>query len=184
MNVLILSGSLRADSHNRQLAAAAARMLPQGSHAVFADLAGLPAYSEDLDVEGRTPASVVALREQITAADALIVATPEYNGSIPGALKNAIDWASRPRGAASTGGKPVAVIGASMSPYAAQWARQDAVRILGVAGAKPLEATVGLGASHEVFGAGGTLPAETAASLQSLVTELVVAAHAVETVAA
>ena len=175
MNVVTLVGSLRADSHNRQLAQAAAALLPAGSHVTNADFSALPFYSEELDVEGKTPDSVQALRQQLAAADAVIIATPEYNGSLPGGLKNAIDWASRPYGRGALAGTPALVLGASMSPYAAQWARGDAVRALGVAGAKPLETTVGLGSSHEAFGEGKTLPAETLAALQSAVADLLAA---------
>ena len=81
---------------------------------------------------------MTAFREAVAAADALVVATPEYNGSIPGVLKNAIDWASRPRGASALDGKPVAVISVSPSPRGAQWAREDLVKVLRVAGARTL----------------------------------------------
>ena len=96
----------------------------------------LPHYDQDLDGD-RTPESVVAFREAVAAADALVVATPEYNGSMTGVLKNAIDWASRPRGSAALDGKPAAVVSVSPSPRGAQWAREDLVKILRVAGAAP-----------------------------------------------
>lgn len=175
MNVVTLIGSLRAGSHNRLLADAAAALLPAGSHVTDVDFSTLPFYSEELDAEGRTPASVQKLRQEIAAADAVIVATPEYNGSLPGGLKNAIDWASRPYGRGSLVGMPALVIGASMSPYAAKWARGDAVRALGVAGAKPIDDTVGVGSSHEVFGAGKVLPEEALEALRAGVAALVAA---------
>lgn len=144
MNILILVGSLRSDSWTAKLTDALATLLPAGTTSqAYADLAGLPHYDQDLDTD-RPPATVVAFREALQAADAFVVATPEYNGSIPGVLKNAIDWASRPRGAASIAGKPVAVLSVSPSPRGAQWAREDAVRILRVAGAEPLEASIGV----------------------------------------
>jgi len=175
MNVVTLIGSLRAGSHNRQLAEAAAALLPAASHVSNVDFSTLPFYSEELDVEGQTPTSVQKLRQEIAAADAVIVATPEYNGSLPGGLKNAIDWASRPYGRGALTGKPVLVLGASMSPYAAKWARGDAARALGVAGAKPIDDTIGLGSSHEVFGAGKALPEETQEALRAGVASLVAA---------
>ncbi len=175
MNVVTLIGSLRADSHNRQLATATAALLPAGSHVTHVDFSSLPFYSEELDVEGQVPAPVQKLRQEIAAADAVILATPEYNGSLPGGLKNAIDWASRPYGRGSLVGMPVLVVGASMSPYAAKWARTDAVRALGVAGAKPIDDTIGLGSSHEVFGAGKALPEETVEALRAGVASLVAA---------
>lgn len=175
MNVVTLIGSLRADSHNRQLAEATAALLPAGSHVSNVDFSTLPFYSEELDVEGQTPASVQKLRQEIAAADAVIVATPEYNGSLPGGLKNAIDWASRPYGRGSLVGMPALVVGASMSPYAAKWARGDTVRALGVAGAKPIDDTIGLGSSHEFLGADKALPEETLEALRAGVASLVAA---------
>ncbi|MGL5910250.1 MAG: NAD(P)H-dependent oxidoreductase, partial [Phycicoccus sp.] len=121
MNVLVLLGSLRAASTNRQLAEAATAHLPDGVDAtVFERLAELPHYSEDLDHDDQLPESVRRLREAVADADALLLVTPEYNGSMSGVLKNAVDWASRPRGAAAASGKPAAVIGASGAPRGAQ----------------------------------------------------------------
>ncbi|MEO7351226.1 MAG: NADPH-dependent FMN reductase [Marmoricola sp.] len=148
MNILILVGSLRADSWTAQLTDAAAALLPVGTTSeVYADLVGLPHYDQDLDND-EPPAAVVAFRAAVAAADALVVATPEYNGSIPGVLKNAVDWASRPRGVAAITGKPVAVLSVSPSPRGAEWAREDAVRILRVAGAEPLEQSIGVASVH------------------------------------
>ncbi len=148
MDILMLVGSLRADSWTARLTDSVAGLLPAGvtSH-VYADLADLPHYDQDLDTD-QAPAAVVAFRSAVAAADALVVATPEYNGSIPGVLKNAIDWASRPRGAAAIADKPVAVLSVSPSPRGAQWAREDAVKILRVAGAAPLAQSVGVATVH------------------------------------
>lgn len=172
MNILVLLGSLRPDSHNRRLAQAAIGHLPAGTSAeVYGALAQLPHYSEELDgVE--VPAAATALRAAVAAADALIVVTPEYNGSLPGVLKNAIDWLSRPRGQAAIASKPTAVLAASASPRAAQWAREDAVRILKVAGAHPLEETVGVGSAWEAFAADGLVDVELDAALRALVARL------------
>ena len=121
--------------------------MPQLRHTVGVEILG----PVSLDLCEELLESVAAFRAEIAAADALLVGTPEFNGSLPGVLKNAIDWASRPRGAAPLQGMPVAVIGASASPRAAQWARQDAVGVLTVAGARPLETTVGLASSLGAF---------------------------------
>ncbi len=151
MHVLLLVGSLRADSLNRRLAAVALRHLAADTDAaIWEGLADLPHYDQDLDTDA-PPAAAVALRAAVERADALVVVTPEYNGSLPSALKNAIDWVSRPRGASVIAGKPAAVLGASMSPYAARWAREDAVRVLRVAGAAPLEETVGVPGGPAAF---------------------------------
>jgi len=148
MNILMLVGSLRAGSWTAQLSDVAAQLLPAGAEAtVYAGLGDLPHYDQDLDTD-QPPASVTAFRDAVRRADGLVVATPEYNGSMPGVLKNAIDWASRPRGTASIADKPVAVISVSPSPRGAQWAREDAEKVLRVAGAAPLEQSLGVPSVH------------------------------------
>lgn len=172
MNVLVLVGSLRTDSLNRRLAEAALRHLPAGvTGTVFEGLADLPHYSQDLDTDP-LPRVAADLREAVAAADALLVVTPEYNGSLPSALKNAIDWASRPRGAAAIAGTPAAVLAASGSPRAARWAREDAVRVLTVAGAVVIEDTVGVGSAVDAFVDGRLSDAELDGALGSLVGRL------------
>lgn len=162
MLVLGLSGSLRRDSLNSTLLRAAGAELtgagPDGHvrFEVFEGLAEIPPYNEETDIE-EVAEPVRALREAIAAADAVVIATPEYNGSVPGQLKNAIDWASRPYGRGSLAGKPVAVIGASMSPYGAKWAQADLRRVLGIAGGVPLERDLHVGSAHEAFDADGRL---------------------------
>ncbi len=176
MNILMLVGSLRADSWTARLADSVSGLLPAGtSSAAYADLAGLPHYDQDLDTDA-PPAAVVAFRAAVEAADALVVATPEYNGSLPGVLKNAIDWASRPRGAAAITGKPVAVLSVSPSPRGAQWAREDAVRILRVAGAEPLENSVGVATVHAAIVDGFFADYRVEQSLTELMHSLVEAA--------
>src|SRR5918996_4167746 len=119
MRVLAISGSLRRGSYNTALLRAARDLAPPGvAVELYKGLDAIPAFNEDL--EGSPPAAVEDLRGWIAQADALLVATPEYNGSAPGALKNALDWASRPRGTAALVGKPVAVIGASPTAYGAK----------------------------------------------------------------
>jgi chromate reductase len=136
MRILGISGSLRRDSHNSRLLLAAADALPPGAELeVFDGLRALPPYDADDDV-APAPEAVQALRNAIAAADAVVFATPEYNGTIPGVLKNAVDWASRPRGEAALLNKPVTVIGASTGMFGAVWAQADLRKSLGIAGAR------------------------------------------------
>ena len=110
--ILGIVGSLRRESYNRSALRAAAQLVPAGAKLEIFDLGGIPPFSED--DEQRPPDKVVELRRRVRAADALLFATPEYNDSIPGVLKNAIDWASRPNGDSAWNGKPAAIMGASV----------------------------------------------------------------------
>lgn len=181
MKILALVGSLRDGSTNRLLAQAALAHLPAGTEGrVWEGLADLPHYSEELDTESVDPA-VAALRAAVAEADALLVVTPEYNGAMSGVLKNAIDWASRPRGAASLAGKPAAVLAASAAPRNAIWARENAVRVLQVAGASVLPTTFGIASSFQAFDGEGRLvdtgaDGELGALVHELVREQVAAA--------
>ena len=178
-HVLVLVGSLRAGSTNQQIAEAAVRHAPDGvTLDIHAGLDRLPFYNEDVDVAGSVPAEAVAFRDAIAAADALLVITPEYNGTMPAVLKNAIDWASRPRGSAAIAGKPVAVVSVSPSPRGAQWAREDAVRILRVAGAEPLEDSVGVATVHAAIVDGFFADYRVEQALTELMHSLVAAASA------
>ena len=133
--VLALVGSLRSASVNRRLAETAATVAPQGVEvAVYEGLGEVPFYNEDLDGEPGAPTAAEALRVAANEADALLLVTPEYNGTIPAVLKNAIDWLSRPYGAGALAGKPVAVISASPSGNGAKWALEETVKALGIAG--------------------------------------------------
>ena len=157
MRVLALSGSLRRDSYNTALLRAAAEVAPQGVEVErYEGLASLPPYDADSDV-GAGPSAVQDLRERIAAADALLIATPEYNGSIPGLLKNAVDWASRPLPGSALGGKTVAVIGASTGQYGGMWAQTELRKSLGVAGARVLANGVAVPKAQERFDHEGTL---------------------------
>jgi chromate reductase len=150
MRVLGISGSLRADSLNRRLLWTAAEKLPSGVELVELDpaiLKAVPAYDQDDDHDA-VGDEVVALRAAIAEADALLFATPEYNGSVPGVLKNAIDWASRPRGEAALAGKPAAVVGASPGMFGAVWAQGDLRRILGIAGARVIDRELPIGGAE------------------------------------
>lgn len=144
MQVLGIAGSLRAGSYNRQLLQLAAENLPDGVElAVWEGLRGLPAFDED---EESTPSLAVAgFRSAVAAADAVLIVTPEYNGSIPGALKNALDWGSRPQGTSSFRGKPVAVIGASPGAFGGVWAHAETRKVLGLMGSRVVEAELSLG---------------------------------------
>ncbi|MBC2868359.1 NADPH-dependent FMN reductase [Streptomyces mexicanus] len=140
VRILALVGSLRSGSHNRQLAEAAVKLAPEGAEVeVFDGLGEVPFYNEDIDVEGSVPAAAVRLREAAQAADAFLVFSPEYNGTIPAVLKNAIDWLSRPYGAGAVVGKPVAVVGTALGQYGGVWAQDDARKALGIAGGKVIE---------------------------------------------
>lgn len=137
--ILTLVGSLRAASINRQLAELAAESAPDGVVLnIFPGLDELPFYNEDIDTEN-PPAPVAALRAAATQADAALVVTPEYNGTIPAVLKNAIDWLSRPWGASDLKGKPVAVIGAAQGRYGGVWAHDEARKSLGVFGPRVID---------------------------------------------
>lgn len=130
IKILILAGSLRRDSYNRALARAAAQLASSGvSTVTFDGLGALPFYDGDVEDKG-LPATVVALRRAIVEADALLIATPEYNGATSGVLKNALDWASRGP-ARILAGKPVAVMGASTGGSGANGGIESIVRILG-----------------------------------------------------
>ncbi|MEU9572633.1 NAD(P)H-dependent oxidoreductase [Streptomyces massasporeus] len=140
VRILALVGSLRAGSHNRQLAEAAVKLAPEGAEVnLFEGLAEIPFYNEDIDVEGSLPAAAARLREAANAADGLILFTPEYNGTIPAVLKNAIDWLSRPYGAGALSGKPVAVVGTAFGQYGGVWAHDETRKSVGVAGGTVLE---------------------------------------------
>jgi chromate reductase, NAD(P)H dehydrogenase (quinone) len=110
-----VAGSLRRDSYNRAALRAASRLVPDGATLDVFELDGIPGFCQD--DEGQPPASVVELKRRVRSADAVLIVTPEYNYSVPGVLKNAIDWASRPHGDNAWSGKPVAIMGASIGSF-------------------------------------------------------------------
>jgi chromate reductase, NAD(P)H dehydrogenase (quinone) len=173
MRILGISGSLRRGSHNRMLLRAAGDALPPGVELVeWEGLAGLPAFDEDL--EDTLPEPVEAFFEAIEDADALLIATPEYNASLPGALKNAIDWASRPFPDNVLRDKPVAVIGASTGLFGAVWAQAEVRKTLKASGAHVLESELPVGLADHAFTAHGALAdPELDARLHDLVSDLV-----------
>ena len=153
MKILAVSGSLRHESHNTQLLRAASAAAPEGVEVELWDgVRDLPLYDQDLE-SGPLPEPVRRLREEWAAADAILFATPEYNGSVPGVLKNAVDWASRPKGGAALQNKDVAVIGASTGQFGAMWAQADLRKILGVAGARVAPVELAVPRAHETLGA-------------------------------
>lgn len=127
-HIAVLVGSLRQDSFNRQLARAIASLLPQDFTAEFVDIGTLPLYSQDYDADLPEPAR--QFKARIEAADALLFVTPEYNRSIPGVLKNALDWGSRPWGKNSWAGKPGAVLGTSPGATGTALAQQHLRNVL------------------------------------------------------
>ncbi len=148
MRVLGIAGSLRSGSHNRELLRLAAATRPDGvEFETWDGLRDLPAFDED--DEERPPLAVARLRAAVDSADAVLLAVPEYNGSIPGALKNALDWASRPARSSSFRGKPVAVIGASTGSFGGVWAQAETRKVLGLMGARVVGDELPVGKAHE-----------------------------------
>ncbi|WP_137724349.1 NAD(P)H-dependent oxidoreductase [Prescottella subtropica] len=180
--VLALVGSLRTGSVNRQLAETAVSVAADGtSVTLFEGLGDLPFYNEDIDVPGATIAGVDELRAAAAQADALLLVTPEYNGTIPAVLKNAIDWISRPYGAGAVKDKPVAVVSASPSPNGAKWAHDDTRKALGIAGGKLVDAELSIGSTITKFGEAHPRDnAEIAGQIAELLATLVAATELVD----
>ena len=140
MRILGISGSLRKDSHNTALLRAAAELLPPGVELeLFDGLRDVPPYDADEDAPELHAPGVVALKDAIERADAVLISTPEYNHSIPGVLKNALDWASRPVADNVLRGKPAAVVGASTGLFGAVWAQAEVRKVLAAIGAEVVD---------------------------------------------
>jgi chromate reductase len=160
VHILGISGSLRQESFNTALLRNAEKLLPEGTTLELITLHGIPLYDGDLEASEGIPAAVAALKEKLRKADGVIIATPEYNNSIPGVLKNAIDWASRPSSDIATvfGGKPFALIGASPGAFGTLLSQTAWLPVL-----KTLGTNLWTGGSllvpkaHEVFDAQGKL---------------------------
>jgi chromate reductase len=174
MRVLGISGSLRRDSLNSALLRAAAERLPAGAELVELEgLREIPPYDADVELEG-TPDAVWELREAIREADAVLVATPEYNHSIPGVLKNALDWASRPAGQSALNGKPAAAIGASTGMFGAVWAQAETRKVLSALGGRVVEAELPVARADQQLAAGRLeLSPQQAEQLEEILAELV-----------
>jgi chromate reductase len=157
LKVLAISGSLRPDSYNTKLLGAAEELLPSiAEFELWDGLKAVPPYDEVDDVQPAPPA-VAALREAIAEADAVLFATPEYNASVPGQLKNALDWVSRPLATNSLRNKPVAVVGASTGAFGAVWAQAELRKILSTIGARVVEGDVAVGHAPMRFDEQGEL---------------------------
>jgi chromate reductase len=161
MKVLAISGSLRRDSYNTKLLRVAEELLPTVVQFELWDaLKAVPPYDEDDDIQP-APAAVAAFREAISASDAVLIATPEYNASIPGQLKNALDWVSRPPATNALRNKPVAVVGASTGAFGAVWSQAELRKVLATIGARVVDAEVAVGHAPTRFDEHGRLLDET-----------------------
>jgi chromate reductase, NAD(P)H dehydrogenase (quinone) len=184
MKVLGIVGSLRRNSHNRALLLSAAELFPgEVEFELFEGLKAIPPYDEDDDVEPAAPA-VAELRTAIARADALLISTPEYNSSVPGQLKNALDWASRPLATGVLRNKPVAVVGASTGAFGAVWSQAELRKVLAAAGARVLDVELAVGHSAERFDADGRLSDEALREELMEVLETVLAETSRQTAAA
>ncbi|MGI8714087.1 MAG: NADPH-dependent FMN reductase [Solirubrobacteraceae bacterium] len=159
MRILAISGSLRRDSHNSALLRAAVQLLPPGVEMTIYDgLEAIPAFNEDrLDA---LPAPVQHLRDALEATDGVLISTPEYNSSIPGVLKNALDWLSRPLIESPLRNLPAAVIGASTGMFGAVWSQAETRKVLGAIGARVLDLELPVPTAHEQFTEVGRLSDE------------------------
>jgi len=173
VRLLGIVGSLRADSYNAKLMRAAADLLPDDVELeLFDGLRDIPAYDEDLDGQGGP--AVERLKAAIAEADGVLFATPEYNGSIPGQLKNALDWVSRPFEHNPLRNKPVAVVSASTGMFGAVWASAELRKVLGLIGARALDRDTPVGMAKTAFAADGRLEGpETVEALHAAVSDLV-----------
>ena len=150
MKILAISGSLRAGSHNTDLLQAAAAVAPDGIDIELYDgLKEIPPYDADDDRPGEQPVAVRRFKDALDEADAILIATPEYNSSIPGVLKNALDWASRPLVESPVRNKPVAVLSSSTGMFGGVWAAAETRKVLGALGARTLEDTVAVAKADE-----------------------------------
>jgi chromate reductase len=158
MRVLGISGSLRRDSYNAALLRHVGELFEaEGAEfEIYDGLREIPAYDEDYDTAD-APEAVLRIREAVRDADAVFFVTPEYNSSIPGALKNALDWVSRPLATSALRYKPVAVIGASSGMFGAVWAQAELRKVLGAIGARVTEGEVAVGNAGERFNENGRL---------------------------
>jgi chromate reductase len=179
VKVLGVSGSLRDESFNRKLLLDAAALVPGGVELeLWNGLKAIPPFDED--DEPFAPPTVVLMRDAFLGADALLFATPEYNHSIPGQLKNAIDWASRPFSETVLRGKPVAVIGASTGAFGAVWAQAELRKVLAAAGARVVDAELAIGHAADRFDDRGRLRDESRRDQLRAVAETLVAEAAVD----
>jgi chromate reductase len=185
MNVLGLSGSLRRDAHNTRLLRAAAALLPPGAELVVFDrLREIPPLDMDELDAGYVPGPVRALKAAIADADAVLVATPEYNHSIPGQLKNALDWVSRPLAESPLRNKPAAVVGASTGMFGAVWAQAEMRKVLAALGGRVVDRELPIGHADDAFDGDRLVDRDQELELANILAELVGEARPVQAVAA
>jgi chromate reductase len=164
MNIVAISGSLRKDSFNTKLLHAMQALAPEGTSIEVADIGNLPLYNSDLEAE--YPADAKVLKDAVNAADAVILATPEYNRSISGVLKNATDWLSRPYGTNSFAGKPVLIAGVSSGKIGTAVAQSHLKQIMVYLDAKVVgQPELYLGPATDVFTENGELKEESTKEL-------------------
>jgi chromate reductase len=173
VQILAIPGSLRAASWNAALLRLAQERAPQGVQVdIWEGLRNVPPFSEDQEGDS-APQPVHELRNAIATADALLVATPEYNGGVPGQLKNALDWASRPYGLSAVIGKPAGVI--SASSFGGRWAQEDVRKALRLSGAAVLGEGLAVGKAAERLAEAGEVDPEIAAGIDDVLAQLATA---------
>jgi len=160
INIVGISGSLRAASLNSALLSTAIELAPAGAHFEIGDISAIPLYNGDVEAESGLPDAVTSLKDQLAGADGLLIVTPEYNASMPGVLKNALDWLSRPGSdiARVFGGKPVAVMGATPGGLGTINAQQAWLPVLRAFRTRPwFGSSMLMSRAHELFDADGQL---------------------------
>jgi chromate reductase, NAD(P)H dehydrogenase (quinone) len=174
LQILAIPGSLRSGSWNAALLRLAQERAPEGVRVdIWEGLGTIPPFSEDHEI--LAPAPVEALRQAIVESDALLVATPEYNGGAPGQLKNALDWASRPYGISAVVGKPAGVISASTGSFGGRWAQEDVRKALRLSGAAVLGEGLAVGKAAERLAVAGEVDPEIAAGIDDVIAQLAAA---------
>ena len=177
MRILGISGSLRSESHNTKLLRASGEILDARDVelTLYDGLEDVPPYDED-DDRDPAPAAVSRLREAVAGADAILFSTPEYNSSVPGQLKNALDWVSRPIATNPLRNKPVAVVGATTGMFGAVWAQAELRKVLAATGARVVDGEVAVGQAHTRFDEEGRLTDEEIREQLETVVDTLVAA--------
>ena len=177
MKILAISGSLRQGSHNTDLLRGAAAAAPDGVDVeLYHGLKEIPPYDADDDLPGDQPLAVRRFKDALDSADAILIATPEYNSSIPGVLKNALDWASRPLVESPVRNKPVAVLSSSTGMFGGVWAAAEARKVMGALGARALEESVAVAKADQRLENG--VDTELLAELRTVVDALAAAVDA------
>jgi chromate reductase len=175
VRILAISGSLRNDSYNTAVLRAAAALVPPGVEVVLHDgLDQIPAYNDDIN-HGELPPAVERLRAAIAGSDAVLIATPEYNSSIPGQLKNAFDWLSRPLATSPLRNKPAAVVGASTGIFGAVWAQAETRKVLAAIGARVVDTELPVPHAEDCFDCGRLIDKTVESRVRALAKELIAA---------